>query len=69
MLLDERKKFIKENIICFLCCSSTAHQAKSCTEAIKCTECESDRHAPAMHPGAPSGVQVFSPFRRAWQGV
>lgn len=49
--LDERKAFLKENGICFRCCSSTAHFAKNCEVALKCKECESDSHIAALHPG------------------
>ncbi len=49
--LDERKAFLKENSICFRCCSSTAHLAKSCEVVLKCKECESDGHVTALHPG------------------
>lgn len=30
MSLDNRKKFLKDNKICFRCCASTTHQAKAC---------------------------------------
>lgn len=51
--LEDRKAFLKENGICFRCCSSTIHLAKNCEVALKCTECESDRHIAALHPGPP----------------
>lgn len=53
MLLDDRKKFLKENSICFRCCGSTTHQAKDCDVSIKCSECSSDRYLAALHPGPP----------------
>lgn len=49
--LEERKAYLKENGICFKCCSSTAHFAKNCEMALKCKECESDGHIAALHPG------------------
>ncbi|XP_063761823.1 uncharacterized protein LOC134879300 [Eleginops maclovinus] len=49
--LDDRKVFLKENGICFKCCSSTNHMAKDCTTIVKCFECDSTRHISAMHPG------------------
>ncbi|XP_041926339.1 uncharacterized protein LOC121690066 isoform X1 [Alosa sapidissima] len=49
--LDDRKVFLKENGICFKCCSSTNHMAKNCTTIVKCFECDSTQHVSAMHPG------------------
>ena len=50
-LLDERKTFLKENGICFRCCSSSSHQAKDCKAVIQCSECNSDKHISALHAG------------------
>lgn len=47
--LDERKTFLKENFISFI--SSTSHQAKNCTATIQCSECDSETHIAALHPG------------------
>lgn len=52
-LLDERKGFLKDNSICYRCCASTKHMAKDCKVSVKCTECDSDRHVSALHPGPP----------------
>ena len=62
-LLEERKTFLRENGICFRCCSSTSHQAKDCKDVIQCSECNSDKHIAALHSGpAPwSTKQVVSP--------
>ncbi|XP_021332949.1 uncharacterized protein [Danio rerio] len=49
-LLD-RKAFLRENSICFKCCSSTTHQAKDCKAVIQCSECNSDKHIAALHNG------------------
>ncbi|XP_038132002.1 uncharacterized protein LOC119777240 [Cyprinodon tularosa] len=49
--MDERKQLLKKFSICFRCCSSTQHLARDCTAEIKCTECESDAHVSALHPG------------------
>lgn len=49
--LEERKAFLKENGICFKCCSSTRHLAKDCRYATTCLECKSERHISALHPG------------------
>ncbi|XP_025766921.1 uncharacterized protein LOC112848107 [Oreochromis niloticus] len=54
LLLEERKRFLKENNICFRCCASTTHQAKSCEATVKCGECDSDKHISALHPGPAS---------------
>ncbi|XP_074469284.1 uncharacterized protein LOC141754250 [Sebastes fasciatus] len=62
MSFDDRKKFLKENNICFRCCASTVHQAKYCEIPIKCTECDSDRHLAALHRGpAPPSQPGFFP--------
>lgn len=42
--LEERKAFLKENRICFKCCTSTRHMAKDCKYATSCFECKSERH-------------------------
>ncbi|XP_057695101.1 thymocyte nuclear protein 1 isoform X1 [Corythoichthys intestinalis] len=49
--IDERKSFLKDNRICFKCCSSTQHLAKDCNMQIRCMECGSERHLTALHPG------------------
>lgn len=49
--LDERKTYLKEQSICFRCCGSIKHIAKECGAAVKCRECNSDRHVSALHPG------------------
>ncbi len=54
--LEERKSILKENGICFKCCTSASHLAKDCKAAVKCMECDSDRHHAAMHPGPPPQV-------------
>ncbi|XP_056377073.1 uncharacterized protein LOC130273782 isoform X1 [Hyla sarda] len=55
--LEERKAYLKDNHICFRCCSSIQHLAKDCTKTIKCTECNSDKHLSALHPGPPPWKQ------------
>lgn len=60
--LEERKSFLRENGICYRCCASTSHLAKDCKVTPKCSECESDRHIAAMHPGpAPQTPKVPAP--------
>ena len=34
--IEERKDDLKDNHICFKCCSSTQHMAKDCKASIKC---------------------------------
>ena len=51
MPLENRKKILKEHYICYKCCASTKHVAKNCEVNVKCTECDSDRHQAALHPG------------------
>ena len=62
MPLDERKRIIKAHNICFKCCASNKHMARSCELAVKCSECDSDRHPTALHPGpAPWLSKTSSP--------
>lgn len=49
--IEERRNFLKENGICFKCCTSTSHTARECECEVKCTECGSNRHLSALHPG------------------
>ncbi|XP_044136507.1 uncharacterized protein LOC122928083 [Bufo gargarizans] len=55
--LEERKAYLKDNRICFRCCASIQHLAKDCTKTIQCTECNSDKHLSALHPGPPPWKQ------------
>lgn len=47
--LEEKRKVLKENNICFKCCKSSAHIARACPEDIVCTLCGSKKHATPMH--------------------
>ncbi|XP_060761029.1 uncharacterized protein LOC132870982 [Neoarius graeffei] len=60
-LMDERKRILKENNICFKCCASNKHVARDCEAAIKCAECDSHRHPTALHPGPAPWVSKTSP--------
>ncbi|XP_063758693.1 uncharacterized protein LOC134877201 [Eleginops maclovinus] len=51
--LEERKSYLRENYICYRCCGSTQHMAKDCKMTVKCSECSSDKHITALHPGPP----------------
>ncbi|XP_038062985.1 uncharacterized protein LOC119733659 [Patiria miniata] len=60
--IDERRAFLRENGICFKCCASISHLAKECVIPLKCTECNSNHHSTAMHPGpAPWTLKAFTP--------
>lgn len=64
MLPDERKRVLKDNTICFRCCASTVHQAKNCDVVVKCTECDSEKHVTALHPGpAPQLPKLYPPLK------
>ncbi|KAK0150329.1 hypothetical protein N1851_008574 [Merluccius polli] len=60
--LEERKAFLKENGICFKCCTSTQHMAKNCESTIGCLECGSERHISALHPGPAPWTEEPRPF-------
>lgn len=49
--IEERKTYLKEQGICFKCCSS--HLAQNCKSTLKCEECNSEHHLTALHPGVP----------------
>nr|XP_054604550.1 uncharacterized protein LOC129165413 [Nothobranchius furzeri] len=67
MPLDDRKKLLRENKLCFRCLTSTSHQAKDCSVQIKCEECDSERHLAALHPG-PAPQLLKSPPSRQGHG-
>lgn len=56
--LEERRAFLKEHHYCFKCCASTKHMANDCKAVRKCTECGSDKHVSALHPG-PAPVKTL----------
>lgn len=49
--LEERFAFLKEKRICFKCCLATTETAKNCRFVTKCSECGSEKHISALHPG------------------
>lgn len=51
--IEERKTYLKEQGICFKCCSSSLHLARDCKATVKCDECNSETHLTALHPGSP----------------
>ncbi|XP_041429841.1 uncharacterized protein LOC121397295 [Xenopus laevis] len=52
--LEDRKQFLKDNNICFRCCTTTSHFARNCEVSVSCSECGSTEHNMALHPGPPS---------------
>ncbi|PIK56557.1 hypothetical protein BSL78_06525 [Apostichopus japonicus] len=49
--IEQRRTFLKEAGICFKCCASSLHIARDCEETIHCSDCGSNRHVTALHPG------------------
>lgn len=47
--IEERRRFVKENDICFKCCESTKHARKTCRKEVKCAACDSNTHPSALH--------------------
>lgn len=48
--LEDRKRFLSDQRICFKCCESNMHRAANCSVPIKC-ECGSTLHSTGMHNG------------------
>lgn len=61
MPLEERKAYLKRNLICFRCCASTNHQAKICKAETLCAECNSNSHITALHPGPAPWANTTEP--------
>ena len=59
--IEDRKKFLKENNVCFKCCSSSSHIAKNCKTKIQCSECKSEKHHTALHPGPAPWTEEENP--------
>ncbi|KAL6457432.1 hypothetical protein MHYP_G00343950 [Metynnis hypsauchen] len=66
--LDDRKAYLRENSICYRCCASTKHLAKDCKVAVKCKECNSDKHLTALHPGPAPWVTEVETTRQEHGG-
>ena len=47
--VEERKKLLKENNICYKCCASNSHKSRDCSVTISCKECGSKQHTTALH--------------------
>ena len=60
--LEERRRFVKGNNICFRCCETTSHTRKSCKRDIKCSECDSTAHPTDLHPTSQSSENNLSAY-------
>lgn len=47
--LEERKRLLKLNNLCFKCCASNTHKSRDCSASISCKECGSRSHTTALH--------------------
>ncbi|XP_056021020.1 uncharacterized protein LOC130054629 isoform X1 [Ostrea edulis] len=47
--INVRRKFLKENNICFGCCKSKDHYKQNCSLKTECSECKSKDHPTALH--------------------
>jgi hypothetical protein len=47
--VEERKKLLKENNICYKCCASNSHKSRDCSVTISCKECGSKQLTTALH--------------------
>ncbi|KAI7789362.1 hypothetical protein IRJ41_022847, partial [Triplophysa rosa] len=68
--LEERFAFLKVKRICFRCCVATTHIAKNCTYVTQSSECGSEKHISALHPGpAPKAQEVASSSQHGGEDV
>lgn len=51
--LEERRKFLKDNRICFKCCDSDQHIRRNCKATVKCEVC-GQNHPTALHLTTPN---------------
>lgn len=58
--IKPRKAFLKENEICFRCCSSISHMA-TCKLKVTYSECQSENQVFALHPGTASWIKEKGP--------
>ncbi|XP_061168347.1 uncharacterized protein LOC133177306 [Saccostrea echinata] len=47
--VEERKRLLKENNVCFRCCASNTHKSRECNAVISCKECGSKHYTTALH--------------------
>lgn len=61
--IEECKQMIlKENNVCFKCCSSTSHVAKNCKTKVQCSECKIEKHYIALLPGPAPWIKKVDPL-------
>ena len=46
---EDRRKFLRENNICFKCCTSYQHKRRDCSAKVRCYHCGSESHCSALH--------------------
>ncbi len=56
--IDARKAFLRDNNVCYKCCASTSPIAKNCKTKGQCSECKSERHHMALHPGPAPWIEA-----------
>ena len=49
LTIDEMRKLLSQNHICFKCCNSAEHMRRNCPEVVKCSDCGSSHHLTVMH--------------------
>nr|XP_054593164.1 uncharacterized protein LOC129160055 [Nothobranchius furzeri] len=57
--IKDRMTFLKENNICYRCCSSSTHIARNCKMKLQCEECKSENHHTALHQEPRKGVNAL----------
>ncbi len=56
--IDARKAFLRDNSVCYKCCALTSPIAKNCKTKCQCSECKSERHHMALHPGPAPWIEA-----------
>ncbi|CAG2224725.1 unnamed protein product [Mytilus edulis] len=59
--IEDRRKIIKENSICFKCINSKDHLSRNCPENVQCKECDSSTHSSGMHIYEQQKMQPLEP--------
>ncbi|CAC5370200.1 unnamed protein product [Mytilus coruscus] len=59
--IEDRRKIIKENCICFKCINSKDHLSRNCPETVQCKECDSSTHSSGMHIYGQQKMQPSEP--------
>lgn len=58
--LENRRKLLSEQGLCFKCLESKEHRSRNCTVSIKCETCGSTRNATGMHSDNPFPKAIHS---------